>query len=94
MIISGAPAGDAGDKKRHSYGHFVCLALLIFTLSALIAPAYAVLEIIPAESYADTQSHLTAADVEYYLSNANSSITLFYSSTCGACHKAMPYIDE
>ncbi len=94
MIISGAPAGDAGDKKRHSYGHFVCLALLIFVLSALIAPASAVLEIIPAESYADTQSHLTAADVEYYLSNANTSITLFYSSTCGACHKAMPYIDE
>lgn len=94
MIISKAPAVDAGDKKRHPYGHFACLVLLIFILSALIAPASAVLEIIPAESYADTQSHLTAADVEYYLSNANTSITLFYSSTCGACHKAMPYIDE
>ena len=94
MTISKAHAVDAGDKKRHSYGHFACPVLLIFILSALIVPASAVLEIIPAESYADTQSYFTAADVEYYLSNANTSITLFYSSTCGACHKAMPYINE
>ena len=94
MTVSKAPAGDAGYKNRHSYGHFAYPALLIFILCALIVPASAVLEIIPAESYADTQSYFTAADVEYYLSNANTSITLFYSSTCGACHKAMPYINE
>ena len=98
MTISAASVGAKSLRNIGSYGFAAGILILIIILCALAAPVSAVLEIIPAESYAESaqsgNGYLTAADVEYYLSNANSTITLFYSSTCGACHKAMPYIDE
>ena len=98
MTISVASVGAKSLRNIGSYGFAAGILILIIILCALAAPVSAVIEIIPAESYAESvqsgNGYLTAADVEYYLSNANNTITLFYSSTCGACHKAMPYIDE
>ena len=98
MTISAASVRAKSLQNTGSYGFAAGILLFIILLCALAAPVSAVLEIIPAESYTESaqsgNGYLTAADVEYYLSNANSTITLFYSSTCGACHKAMPYIDE
>ena len=98
MTISAASVGAKSLRNIGSYGFAAGILILIIILCALAAPVSAVIEIIPAESYAESvqsgNGYLTAADVEYYLSNANNTITLFYSSTCGACHKAMPYIDE
>ena len=97
MTISAASVGAKSLQNTGSYGFAAGILLFIILLCALAAPVSAVIEIIPAESYAESvqsgNGYLTAADVEYYLSNANNTITLFYSSTCGACHKAMPYID-
>ena len=75
MTISAASVGAKSLRNIGSYGFAAGILILIIILCALAAPVSAVIEIIPAESYAESvqsgNGYLTAADVEYYLSNAN-----------------------